>query len=173
MKPQFAFTCNQVLSLQWRHNERDGVPNYRRPGCLLNLMLKRRSKKTWKLRVTGVCEGNPLVTGGSPHKGPVTWKMFPFEDIIMVVTESRWLQQYFHNSQHALYAGVIETMSVRLRVHALDVQSLFEVHCPPSTSHLSGVCVYYHHTEAETKWPTFRRRHFQKHFLEWKYINFD
>ena len=26
--------------------------------------------------------------------------------------------------------------------------------------------------EAETKWPTFRRRHFQMHFLEWKYMSF-
>ena len=26
--------------------------------------------------------------------------------------------------------------------------------------------------EAETKWPTFSRRHFQMYFLEWKYMNF-
>ena len=30
-----------------------------------------------KLRVTGLCEGN------SPHKGPVTRKMFPLDDVIM------------------------------------------------------------------------------------------
>ena len=29
------------------------------------------------------------------------------------------------------------------------------------------------HIEAETKWTPFRRRHFQMHFLEWKYVNFD
>ena len=28
------------------------------------------------------------------------------------------------------------------------------------------------HIEAETKWTPFRRRHFQMHFLEWKYVNF-
>ena len=33
-------------------------------------------KKTSKLRVTGLCEGNPPVTGGFPHKGPVTRKCF-------------------------------------------------------------------------------------------------
>ena len=27
------------------------------------------------------------------------------------------------------------------------------------------------HIEAETRWPTFSRRHFQMHFLEWKCIN--
>ena len=40
-------------------------------------------KKTQKLRVTGLCEGNPPVTGGFPHKGQVKWKMFPFDDVIM------------------------------------------------------------------------------------------
>ena len=29
------------------------------------------------------------------------------------------------------------------------------------------------HIDAETKWPTFRRRHVQVRFLEWKYMNFD
>ena len=38
----------------------------------------RRSKKTSKFRVTGLCEGN------SPHKGTVTRKMFPFDDVIML-----------------------------------------------------------------------------------------
>ena len=32
---------------------------------------------------TGLCEGNPPVTGGSPHKGPVAHKMFPSDDFIM------------------------------------------------------------------------------------------
>ena len=29
------------------------------------------------------------------------------------------------------------------------------------------------HIEAETTWPPFSRRHFQMHFLEWKYMNCD
>ena len=29
------------------------------------------------------------------------------------------------------------------------------------------------HIEAETKWPPFRRRHFDVHFLQWKRMNFD
>ena len=53
--------------LQWRHNERDGVSNHRRLGCLFNLLLRRRTKKS-TLRVTGLCEGNPPVTGGFPSQ---------------------------------------------------------------------------------------------------------
>ena len=63
-------------SLPWRHDERNGVPNHRRLICLLNRVFRRRPKKTSKLRGTCFCEGNPLVTGGSLHKGPVTGRCF-------------------------------------------------------------------------------------------------
>ena len=42
--------------------------------------------KTSKLCVTGLCEGSPPVSGGSPKKWPVTRKMFPFNDVIMKKT---------------------------------------------------------------------------------------
>ena len=69
--------------LQWRHNEHGGVSNHQPYDCLLNRLFRRRSKKTSKLRVTGLCEGNSPVTGEFPHKRPVTRKMFPFDDVIM------------------------------------------------------------------------------------------
>ena len=53
-------------ALQWRHNERNGVSNHRRPDCLLNRLFGCRSKKTSKLGVTSLCEGNQPVTGGFP-----------------------------------------------------------------------------------------------------------
>ena len=40
--------------------------NHRRVDCLLNLLFKRRSKKTSKLRVASLCEGNSPVTGEFP-----------------------------------------------------------------------------------------------------------
>ena len=43
----------------------------------------RRSKKTSKFRVTGLCVVNSPGPVNSPHKGPVTRKMFPFDDVIM------------------------------------------------------------------------------------------
>ena len=50
-------------TLQWNHNEHDGVSNHQRLDCLLNRLFMRRSKKTSKLRVSGLYEGNSLVTG--------------------------------------------------------------------------------------------------------------
>ena len=72
-----------LLSLQWRHNGRDGVPNHRRPYCLLRRLFRRRSKKTSKLRVTGFCEGDSSVTGGFPSQRASNAKMFPSDDITM------------------------------------------------------------------------------------------
>ena len=46
------------------HNKHDGVSNYRRLDCLLNCLFRHRSKKTSHFHVTGLCEENPLVTGG-------------------------------------------------------------------------------------------------------------
>ena len=76
----------QLLTLQWRHNEgdvSDNVSHRRHLPCLLNWWFKRRSKKSSKLHVTGFCEGNSPVTGEFPAQRLVTWKMFPFEDVIM------------------------------------------------------------------------------------------
>ena len=71
-------------SLWWRHNDHDSVSNHQPHECLLNRLFRRRSKKTSKLRVTGLCVGNSPGPVNSPHKGPVTRKMFPFDDVIMV-----------------------------------------------------------------------------------------
>ena len=74
-------TCD--ISLRWRHNGHDGVPNHEPRYCLLNRLFGPRSKKTSKLRVAGFVRGIHRGPGTSPHKWPVTRKMFPFDDVIM------------------------------------------------------------------------------------------
>ena len=54
--------------LPWRHNDRDGVSNHQHLDCLLNRLFGCISKKTSKLYVIGLCEGNPPVTGGFPSQ---------------------------------------------------------------------------------------------------------
>ena len=80
----------QLTPLRWRHNGRNGVSNHQPHDCLLNRLFRRRSKKTSKLRFTGLC--------ASPHKGPVTRKMFPIDDVITSViwicpTDQKWFYQ--------------------------------------------------------------------------------
>ena len=52
--------------LQWRHNGCNSVSNHQPHDCLLNRLFRRRSKKTSKLRVTGLCAGNSPGTGKFP-----------------------------------------------------------------------------------------------------------
>ena len=53
-------------TLQWRHNGHDSVSNHQPHQCLLNGLFGRRSKKTWKSRVTGLCAGNSPGNGEFP-----------------------------------------------------------------------------------------------------------
>ena len=79
MSPMIVYS-----TLHWRHNDHDSASNHQPHGCLLNHLFRHRSKKTSKLRVTGLCVGNSLGPVNSLHKGPVTRKMFPFGDVIMI-----------------------------------------------------------------------------------------
>ena len=73
----------QDESLQWRHNGCDSVSNHHPHDCLLNRLFRRRSMKhqssAWRAFVRGIHRW-PV---NSPHKWPVTRKMFPFDDVIM------------------------------------------------------------------------------------------
>ena len=83
------WTSSLTYTLHWHHNDHDDVSNHQPHGCLLNRLFRRRSKETSKLRVTGLCVGNSPGPVNSPHKGPVTQKMFPFDDVIMYIRGTR------------------------------------------------------------------------------------
>ena len=61
---------------------------------------RRRSKKTPKLHVTGLWGWNSPVN--SPHKGLVTRKMFPFDDVIMITATSPLIEFHFFGSLQTL-----------------------------------------------------------------------
>ena len=54
------------MPLLWCHNARDGVSNNQPRGCLLNRLLRHKSKEKLKLRVAGLCVGNSPATGEFP-----------------------------------------------------------------------------------------------------------
>ena len=92
-------------SLHWRHNERYGISNHHRLGCLLSHLFGRRSKKTPKVRVIGFVWGIYRWPVNSLHKGPVTRKMFPCDDVAMSLAHGqlqpsgwsiRFAQFHFH-----------------------------------------------------------------------------
>ena len=74
----------------------------------INRLFRRKSKKTSKLRATGFCAGN------SVHKGPVTRKMFPFDDVIMFVHIRSWrIVTTLHEFNCGF--GIISCRSIHIR----------------------------------------------------------
>ena len=54
------------VSLLRRHNGPDSISNHQPHDCLHNRLFRCKSKKTSKLRITGLCAGNSLGTGEFP-----------------------------------------------------------------------------------------------------------
>ena len=72
---------------QWHGNcKHDGVSNHQPHLCLPNHLFRCRSKKTSKLRVTGLCVGNSPVTGEFPSQMTIWWRhqLFPTHDVIVI-----------------------------------------------------------------------------------------
>ena len=81
---QVGHLTTMATALQWRHSGLDGVSNHQPHHCLLSRLFGHRSKKTSKLRVTGLCAGNSPETGEFPAQLASNAEMFPFDDVIMV-----------------------------------------------------------------------------------------
>ena len=108
-----------VSSLQWRHNGRDSVSNHRPRDCFLNRLFRRRSKKTLQLRVRGTLCGEFTGDRGpmnSTHKWPVTRKMFRFEDVIMIVSNSIYCALAWHLSDKVINMKIVEINGRALRI---------------------------------------------------------
>ena len=69
--------------LQRRHGEPNDISHHQRLDCLLNRLFRRRSTKTSKLPVTGLCAGNSTVTGEFPAQRTSNAEIFSFDDVIM------------------------------------------------------------------------------------------
>ena len=71
--------------LQWRHNEHNGVSNYKPRNCLLNRLFRRRSKSHQSSSSLAFMWGIHRWPMNSPHKRPVTRKILLFDDVIMAL----------------------------------------------------------------------------------------
>ena len=84
-------SCN---ALEWRHNEPGGVSNHQGLDCLLNRLFSRRSQKTSKLHVTGLCAGNSTVAGE-----------FPAQRASNAENVSIWLRHHGHDKIDRVLSG--------------------------------------------------------------------
>ena len=70
---KYALSLYICKSLQWRHNEHNGISDHQPHDCLLNRLYKRRWKKTSKFGVTGLWARNSPVTGEFPAQGAINY----------------------------------------------------------------------------------------------------
>ena len=89
-------TSEISLTLQWRRNGRGSVSNHQSHDCLLNRLFRRRSKKTSRLHVTGLCAGNSPGTGEFPaqmssyaENVSIWWRHHEFNRAVDAIHERR------------------------------------------------------------------------------------
>ena len=133
-----------------------GVPNLQPRHCLLNRLVRRRSKKTSKLRVTGLCAGgNSPGTGEFPaHKWPVTRKMVPFDDVIMYIDSMScsWKKTHLFvitknvhtGNEYQIYLKCHqsnwEPIHVFCSINTLDITNSSSTHHPPVANQWMTYC---------------------------------
>ena len=93
---RYIWKCRLQIALQWRYNGHDSVSNHQPHNCLLNHLFRRRQRNHQCFASLAFVRGIHRWPVNSPHKGPVTRKMIPFDDVIMVA----------HFLQHSLFLAV-------------------------------------------------------------------
>ena len=138
------------------------LSNHQPHDYLLNRSFKRRSKKTSKLRVTGLCAGIYRGPVNSPHKWPVTRKMVPFDDVIM--------GSGLMDNMLCCVCRVVCTHGIRhvgnlhlVSSHPQCSVLLFKIAAIWYSSLRYLLCLW--HSEAATKWPPFLDDIFKHIFL--------
>ena len=86
-------SCRVYASLQWRHNDHVDVSNHQPHGCLLNRLQTQIKENIKAPRHWPLC-GEFTGAVNSPHKGPVTRKLFPFDDVVMLESGRIWLRSW-------------------------------------------------------------------------------
>ena len=71
-------------ALQWRHSDHDGVSNHQPHGCVYSTVYSGADQREHQSSVPLVyVRGIHRWPVNSPHKGPVTRKISPYDDVIM------------------------------------------------------------------------------------------
>ena len=137
------------ISLRWRHNGRHSVSNHQPHDCLLNRLFRRRSKKTTKPQVTGLCAGN------SPGTGE-----FPAQMASNAENVSIWWRHHVSRYSTDHKVGLIFYSHFGYQwLEYIFVISRFCSTKPERPLKISRRFKSWH-IEADTKWPPFCRQHF-------------
>ena len=118
-------SSQRVCALQCRHNERDGVSNHQLYDCstVYSGAIQRKYQRSASLSFVRGIHRWPV---NSPHRGPATRKMFPFDDVITWAHNSNVVQiriapeaQLLWHVQHCDLIKSLETKLGQMHFHEL------------------------------------------------------
>ena len=128
------------MALQWHHIECDGVINHRHLQFLFNRFFQAQIKENSKAPRHWPLWGEAPVTGGFPHKRPVSRKMFPFDNVTMttrnlysrrfivsgksicilvISSSSKWYKPLFCEKAHRLTQNVPHSLLIIARIKSV------------------------------------------------------
>ena len=107
-----------TFPLKWRHNERNVVSNNQPHDCLLNRLIGRRSKKHQSSASLVFVRGIHCWPVNSPHKGPLTRKMFLFDVVVMHI-------QVFGFSIAIKYLITIDMLAINICIGTRSMQMMY------------------------------------------------
>ena len=113
---KLSFTAADC-SLQWCHNGHDSVSNHQPHDCLLNRLFKRRSKKTSKLRFTGLCAGN------SPGTGEFPAQMASYAENVSISWRHHDFWRNYRDSHDCWHVCVTNNVSINNHLHHWPLRS--------------------------------------------------
>ena len=142
----FAINVHQLTppTWQWRHNGRDRVSNRQPHDCLLSRLIRRRSKETSKLRVTGLCAGKSPGSGEFPAQMASNAIFFSFDDVIINMKCAMFVREN-HIKCISLPAGSI-TLDENITTYCFEDLSSNIVNTLKTTLRvMAGGCVRYNY----------------------------
>ena len=80
-----SYHLTDLISLQWRHNRHHSVSNHQPHGFYATVYSDADQRKHQSSASLAFVWGIHRAPVNSPHKWPVTRKMFPFDDVIMCI----------------------------------------------------------------------------------------
>ena len=117
-------------TLRWRHNGCDSVSNHQPRECLLRRLMRRTSKKTSKLRVTGLCAGNSPGTGEFPaqmasdaENVSIWWRHHVLQNATQSTNRSHSLSGFYHKNLHIICILILNTTR-----HTILNSTLYDIH---------------------------------------------
>ena len=130
-------SCN---SLQWHHNECNGISNHQPRDRLLNVYSDVHQRKHQSSMLLAFVKGIHRWLVNSPHKGPVMRKMFPFDDIFMILCSClcHFCTLQISMSQQFPRVFIVKWSQLHLAIHRL----LWDIIWSLVTAGVSALCVF-------------------------------